>query len=97
MDPDSPHTSSARQTIVITFLTSMAAAFFLLVLIVVTWGYLIFLVAIVGAMVVFGGLHYLMWGRLLVEQTAGESEEERLRQRALAEDRPELPDDRIRR
>jgi hypothetical protein len=75
----------------------MVVAFFSLLLIVISWGYLIFLVAIVGAMVAFGGLHYLMWGRLLTEQMAGESEEEQLRQRALAEDQPEKPDDRIRR
>jgi hypothetical protein len=97
MDPHTPPTSSARQTIVTTFLTAMVAAFLLLLLIVVTWGYLLSLVGVVCAMVAFGALHYFMWGRLLLEQTAGESEEEQLRQRALTEDGPEESDDRIRR
>jgi threonine/homoserine/homoserine lactone efflux protein len=93
MEPDSPRPESSRQTIVTTFLTMMAATFFLLLIVLISGGYLVYLLGIIAAIVAFGGLHYLLWGRYLLQQTANESEEEQLRQRALAEDEP---DDRIR-
>jgi arginine exporter protein ArgO len=96
MDPDGVRPGSARQTVVTVALTSVAAAFSLLLLVMIGGGFFVYLVGIVGAIVAFGGFHYLVWGRLLTQETAGEREEEQLRQRALAEDADE-PDERIRR
>jgi hypothetical protein len=101
MDRDShgSRRSSARQTIVTTSLTLLAAAFFLLVLVVITGSYFVYLLGIIAAIVAFGAFHYLLWGRDLLQQTAGESEEEQLRLRglrALDEDATEPPDERIR-
>ncbi len=76
-----PH--GGRQTVVTVALTAMAAAFSLLLLVMIGGGFFIFLVGIVLAIAAFGGLHYLLWGKLLTEETAGEREEEQLRQRAL--------------
>ncbi len=97
MDPRDLPPASGRQTVVSVVLTGMAAAFFLLLLLLITGGYFVYLVGTLGAILAFGGLHYVLWGRLLTEETAGEREEEQLRERALAEDEPRPPDRRIRR
>ena len=39
-----------------------------------------------AAMVAFGYLHYVLWGYAFSQQTAGEREEEELRQRVEAEE-----------
>jgi hypothetical protein len=72
-------------------LTGMVATFFLLLLVLISGGYFIYLVGIIAALGAFGGIHYLLWGRLLAQETAGEREEEDLRLRALAEDRADDP------
>lgn len=86
MDSHSAGSTSYRQTIVSVILTGMTAAFFLLLLVLVSGAYFIYLLGILGSLAAFGGLHYLLWGRLLLEETAGEREEEQLRQRALEEE-----------
>jgi hypothetical protein len=95
MDGDDRRIAAFRQTIVTTALTSMAAALILFALVLIGGGYFICLVGILAAMTAFGGLHYVLWGRLLVRETAGEREEDLLRERALAEDVREPPDERI--
>jgi ABC-type bacteriocin/lantibiotic exporter with double-glycine peptidase domain len=86
MDGPSNRISSVRQSIVTTALTSMAVLFFLLLVVLIGGSYIVLLLAIVLGIAAFGALHYVLWGRLLSEQTAGEREEEQLRQRALSED-----------
>jgi hypothetical protein len=86
MDSPSPQPDSARQTIVTVALAGMAAAFFLALFVLISGGLLIYFVGAVCAIAAFGGFHYLLWGRLLTRETAAESEEEQLRQQALAED-----------
>lgn len=95
MEPYSTPPTSHRQTIVSTVLAGMAAGFFLLLFVLISGGFFIFLIGIIGALVAFGGLHYVLWGRLLTKETAGEGEEELLRQRALAREVPERPDNRF--
>jgi hypothetical protein len=83
-----------RQTIVTIALTSMAVMFFLLLLVLISGGFIFVLLGMIGGIAAFGALHYFLWGRLLTQETAGEREEEQLRQRALAEDlSPESGDD----
>jgi len=86
MDPYTPQQTNARQTIVTVMLASMGAAFFLFLLILISGGFFIYLVGILAAIALFGAFHYLLWGRLLVKETSEESEEARLRDKALAED-----------
>jgi ABC-type bacteriocin/lantibiotic exporter with double-glycine peptidase domain len=93
MDPHDTHPTSFRQTIVTIFLTGMVVAFFLLLLVLISGGLFIYLVGVLLALGAFGALHYLLWGRLLAEQTAGESEEELLRLRALAANDDDAPDE----
>ena len=95
MDSDGKQMAAFRQTIVTAALTTMAAALILFAVILIGGGYFICLVGIVVAMAAFAGLHYLLWGRLMIRETAGEREEELLRERAMAEDIPEPPDERI--
>ena len=42
-------------------------------------------------LILYGMFHYLLWGKMLSEQVAGEREEEQLRQRAEVEEWP-VPD-----
>ena len=67
-----------------------------LVVVVITGSYFVYLLGIIAAIVAFGAFHYFLWGKMLLDETAGESEEEQLRQRALAEDAPDEPDERVR-
>jgi hypothetical protein len=97
MDSQGTRRSTARQTIVTVFLTTMAAAFFVLLLLLITGSYFIYLVGILSVIGGFGALHYLLWGRLLTQETAGEREEEQLRQRALADDASDQSNDHHRR
>ena len=63
-------------------LASMAGLFFLLVMLLLT-GSLFFLVLLFfGFVIGVGALHWIVWGKMLTERTAGEREEEELRQRA---------------
>src|SRR4051794_17189642 len=85
----SPHPS--RGAALSVGLSLVGAAFLLLVLIVITGGLVIYLLAVVGGFAVFAGLHYLLWGRFLHQATEGEREEADLRERARA-DGWDLPD-----
>jgi hypothetical protein len=86
MDPHGPAPASGRQTVVTVALSTMAVMFFLLLTLLITGGMFLILVGIVCAIVVFGAIHYFLWGRLLTQETEGEREEEQLRQRAMGDD-----------
>jgi hypothetical protein len=62
---------------------------------------LIFSVVLLGGgMFLLGMFHYVLWGRAFSQETAGEREEEQLRQRAAeveSEEDGHWPDTRIRR
>jgi hypothetical protein len=77
-----------RQAVVTILLAGMAAAFTLLVLILLTGGWFVYLALLAGGMALFGLLHYVLWGRGLTRETAGEREEEQLHRRALDEGEP---------
>ncbi len=92
MDPDyTPR--QRRESFLTLFLTALGALFFLFVLILLTGGYLVYVLLIGGGLFGVGLLHYLLWGRLLSQQVAGEREEERLRRRAEEEDEPSQQDE----
>jgi hypothetical protein len=82
------------------FLTVLALGGALLVLILISGGFFLWVVLFGGGIVMLGMLHYLLWGWAFSNETAGEREEEQLRQRAAdieAEDDWHRPDTRIRR
>jgi hypothetical protein len=74
----------------------MVLTFSLGLLILISGGWVLWLVIVTAAMVMFGCFHYLLWGKLLSDKVAGEREEEKLLQRASAPDWPEEKDTRIR-
>ena len=70
----------------------MAAAgvgFFAALLVVATGGWAVYAIWIAGAIFLFGAIHYLLWGRAMLQQTAGDREEEEMRQQM--EEREEEP------
>lgn len=77
---------AARTSFVAVVLTSGATLFVLLLLIFLTGGFILYELLVAASIIAFGAFHYFLWGRLLSQQTAGEREEEQLRQRALADD-----------
>jgi hypothetical protein len=82
---------SPRQTCLPYILLSMLVLFGLPVMIIATGGWFLHLMMLVCAVVGFGLLHYLLWGRLLTQQTAGQREEEAFRDKTDLDDwwRPE--------
>jgi hypothetical protein len=91
MDPDKD--SDARSWLPL-LLGGTVGSFFFLGLTIITGGYFLYFLLLVGGVVLLGWVHYLLWGKLLSEQTAGEREEEQVRQQA---DDWQRPDARMRR
>ena len=77
--------SRRRQTFVSLVLALLGLVFFSALLIFLTAGFLTYGAGIVLGMVALGGFHWLLWGRALSREVAGEREEEQLRRRALDE------------
>jgi hypothetical protein len=50
-------------------------------LILITGGFLFYLLLAAGGVAALGGLHYVLWGRLMSEETAGEREEAEVQSR----------------
>ena len=77
-----------RQTFLTVFLALLLGAFALLVLILVSGGFFLYVIYLALAIAGIAMIHYVLWGRALSREVAGEREEEQLRQRAEAEDWP---------
>ena len=57
-------------------------------LIYATGGFFGYFLGVLGFLVLLGMIHWVLWGRALTEEVAGEREEELLRQKILEEDGP---------
>ena len=77
-EPPSPN----RESMLTVILTGMVVCFTLLLLVLITGGWIFWLILIVGAMASLYVFHYVVWGKMLNDEVAGEREEEILRQRA---------------
>lgn len=100
MDHNYSQRQQQRHALLTVFLTVLASIFFGLVLIVISNGLILSVALLGGGMFLLGVFHYVLWGRAFSEQTAGEREEEQLRQRAAETEAAEdwhRPDTRIRR
>jgi hypothetical protein len=73
---------SNRATFLPTLLGGLATLFFLFLLIPLTGGFFFWVVLLTGAMIALGMFHYLLWGKTLSDQVAGEREEIRLLEQA---------------
>lgn len=100
MDHNYSPQQQQRHAMLTAFLSVLALIFIGLVLIVISNGIVLSVVLLGGGMFVLGMFHYLLWGRAFSEATAGEREEEQLRQQAAETEAGEnwnQPDTRIRR
>lgn len=77
-----------RQTFLTVFLALLLGTFALLVLILVSGGFFLYVLYLALAIAGIAFIHYALWGRALSREVAGEREEEQLRQRAAADDWP---------
>jgi hypothetical protein len=63
-------------------LALLALGGFLFFLTLISGGWFIYFLMVVLALIAFGCLHYLLWGRMMMEETAGEREEAELQAHA---------------
>lgn len=100
MSHNYPPSQQHRHGLMSVFLTLFSLAFFLIVLILISGGFFLYVVLFGGAILSVALMHYVLWGRAFSDSVAGEREEEQLRQRAAEEASEEhwhFPDSRIRR
>jgi hypothetical protein len=74
MSYDPEQTSSQRHYFLSTLLALLAASAIFVVLVVVTWGLFLYVLAAGVAMAAFGYLHYLLWGRAMTHKVEAEEE-----------------------
>ena len=67
-----PSSQSQRQTLLAVLLAILVGAGFVFFLVLVTGGLFLEILAALGGMGLFGYVHYLLWGRSLSQQVAGE-------------------------
>lgn len=82
MEPNENQERQRRASCLAILLAGAFSGFILVLLVLATGGWAVYLLWIAGGVGAFALLHYLLWGRLLLRQTAGEREEEELRRRA---------------
>jgi hypothetical protein len=73
-------------------LTAIGVAFLVLVLIFITGGYFLYVLAACVGIALLCAFHYVLWGKALTQAVAGEREEELLRRQAEMEDWDEPAD-----
>jgi hypothetical protein len=76
---DPPPLRESRLTLM---LITLVVVFTVAFLALITGGWIFWLVLVAAGMAGFAAVHYLLWGKLLSDETAGEREEEELRRRA---------------
>jgi hypothetical protein len=87
----SEDSSSTRYTCLSLMLAGMFCTFLLFLLVLVTGGAIVYMVPVFVGLALFGWMHYLLWGKTMNQETAGEREEEEMRQQAERDGWP-LPD-----
>jgi hypothetical protein len=86
IDEERPY-SSGRDTYMLVVLGVLVGLPLFVFFNIITFGLFILLLIAAGAIALFGGVHYFLWGRGFTADTAGEREEAELR--ALLEDQDE--------
>ena len=77
---------SDRGTLLPVLMGGVLALGCLTFLVMITGGLFFYVAMVAGGLAAVGGLHYLLWGKLLSDRTAAEREEQELLDRARAED-----------
>jgi Flp pilus assembly protein TadB len=81
MAPNEYADRQKRGTCLSLMMAAVVAGFFALLLVVATGGWAVYVIGVAVAIFLFGGFHYLLWGRSMLQQTAGDREEEELRRK----------------
>ena len=89
MEPNENAERQRRGSCLAVMLTGTFTGFLLVLLVLATGGWAVHVLWIAAAVAMFGLVHYLLWGRLMLRQTAGEREEEEVRRRAEERERQE--------
>ena len=76
MEPSENPEGRQRGACVSLMITAMVVGFLALLLTVATGGWAFYIIGIGTAIFLFGTIHYLLWGRMMLQQTAGDREEE---------------------
>src|SRR5437660_330493 len=79
MSSDNP--DQQRSSCLMVLITVGIGGFFVMMLVLITGGWLMYLLYVVAGIAVFGAVHYFLWGRLMLQETADERERERQRRR----------------
>ena len=88
MEPDDGGERQRRGACLSILLTGGAVCLFLLLVVLATGGWAVHVVWIGAAIVLFGLIHYAVWGRWMQgEKTAGDLDEEEVRRQAEAKER----------
>jgi hypothetical protein len=91
MNPDMQASQQRRQRTMTTMLGLVVFAFLVFTLVLLTGGFFIYVVGVGAFIGVFGFFHWMVWGKVLTEQTAGEREEAELLRRASSDSEPAAP------
>jgi nicotinamide riboside transporter PnuC len=91
MEPAHDEHGRRRENLLTIFLTLIGATLFLCLMIAFTGGFFFYVVTAVAALGLLGSFHYWLWGRAMTQNTAGEREEQLLREQAEENGWP-LPD-----
>ncbi len=81
MTPNEYADRQKRGTCLSIMMAAGVAGFFALLLVVATGGWAVYVIGVAGAIFLFGAFHYLLWGRFMLQQTAGDREEEEMRRK----------------
>ena len=82
MEPGDGDERQRRGACLSILLTGAAVSVLLMIVVLATGGWAMYVVWIAAAIFSFGLIHYLLWGRWMLRSTAGEREEEEVRQKA---------------
>src|SRR5262245_5925068 len=86
MDQQGDPADRSRGTMLAVMLTVLAVGGFVFFFTLISGGWFVYFILLVLAMIGFAGLHYLLWGRLMMQETAGEREEAELKAQAEIKD-----------
>jgi fatty acid desaturase len=86
MEPNDRQNPPPRETMLTVILTGLAAGAFLLFLILVTGGFIFYVVLAVAAITALGFFHYLLWGYAMTQEVAQEQAQAERRPLAAGEE-----------
>ena len=91
--PDDADYRNKRETMLVVLGSAVAIMSLVVVFTFLTGGFLTYILGGVAAVAALGGINYLLWGRAMTQNTAGDREEMELREQSERSQRDWSPDD----